>query len=184
MKRKDALIIWGKVEDILVGVRNNNLSGFLIDLIGLVKVYKIDFVKILDNTYKDKDHILYMNNMAFIEFVTFIIPENFIIGSSGDNFEIISKNYIHSTPKLEIEIWSRVSHLIKDLITFNSEKVCTQCQSDHLRILTDLENGDLFEYCETCFFIKPEINKTSGERLLVPACKESLKKGGYLDKVN
>lgn len=79
-------------------------------------------------------------------------------------------------PKSDIEIWRRLSNLIKDIITFVSSTVCPQCKSDHLRILSDIEGINLYRYCETCSYTEGDEKVFNSHELLVPANVAMLKK--------
>ena len=64
----------------------------------------------------------------------------YVIGSTGDDFKTIVEDYVVRKPKSEFEILWRLSSLVKDIMTFTSSEVCPQCNSDHLRILADINN--------------------------------------------
>lgn len=142
-------VLWNECIEIFKKVDNNNLNEFLDDLVLFVTKHKTMFVDVAD--------------LNFLEFISSIDSNKFVIGTTGDNFEGLSTIYNKNKQVNLRDIWRIVSNTIWDLTTFTTKEICPQCRNDNLRILTDLEKKTIYKACETCFWVE-----CNGEGILRP----------------
>lgn len=121
-------------------IEHIELASFLSRLVEIIKSNQEAIVQLLDSKGRYSSCKFPENEKTFFQFVTTISPEMYVIGSTGDDFKTIVEDYVVRKPKSEFEILWRLSNLVKDIMTFTSSEVCPQCNSDHLRILADINN--------------------------------------------
>lgn len=173
-------ILWSEALELFLEIENMSLTSFLRQLVEIVKSNQGAINQILNTRQSNSTYKFSENELNFFQFITTINPEMYVIGSTGDDFNSIVGSYINREPKSEFEILRRISNLVKDIITFTSSEVCPQCNSDHLRILTDINNERLYRHCETCSFTHTADEEFQRQELLIPANITLLKIAGYI----
>lgn len=158
----DERTLWNECVEILKKADNNNLNFLLDELVRLVVRNKNIFSEIAD--------------LNFLEFCCKVNSNEYIIGTTGDNFEGLAKQYINIKKPIVDKIWRVVSNLIWDLTTFTSEEICPNCRSDNLRLLTDISKEKVYKACETCFWIEHNGKAVSRSKDLFPANKHMVLK--------
>lgn len=174
-------ILWSEALELFSEKQNMDLASFLLRLIQIVRDSQETIEHFLDH-YQHTNRInkFTEDEKLLFYYIMTIEPEMYVIGATGDDFNLIMSSYINRPPKSDIEIWRRISNLIKDIITFVSSTVCLQCKSDHLRILSDIKGLNLYRYCETCSYTEGDEKDSKRHEVLVPANVVMLKKADYL----
>ncbi|OAB33531.1 hypothetical protein [Paenibacillus glacialis] len=178
--KRGSNILWSETVELFSEIKNMNLTSFLCRLVEIVKSNQETINQILNEGQRNSKNLTSENEIKFFRFITTIDPEMYVIGSTGDDFNLIVQSYISRTPKSEFEVLRRISNLVKDIITFTSLEVCPQCNSDHLRIVTDISNERLYRHCETCSFTDTADEEFLRQELLIPANIKFLKIAGYI----
>ncbi|WP_134008793.1 hypothetical protein [Lysinibacillus xylanilyticus] len=179
-KKRRMNILWSEALELFSEKQNLDLDTFLFRLIEIIRNNREAIERFLNNS-QNNNKINTEDEKLYFQYVMTIEPEMYVIGATGDDFDLISSSYINLLPKSDIEIWRRLSNLIKDIITFVSSTICPQCKSDHLRILSDIEGVNLYRYCETCSYTEDDEKVFKSHELLVPANVAMLKKADYLN---
>ena len=172
--------LWPEVLEVFFEIEKLDLSTLLRRLIEIVRSNQEAIEHFFDNIQQNKFYKFEENERTLFRFIVKVELEMYIIGTTGDDFKLIVKSYINQTPKSDIEVWRRVSNLITDIITFVSSTVCPHCQSDHLRILSDIDGINLYKSCETCSYTEATDKVTKSQEQLIPANVVMLKKAGYI----
>lgn len=154
----DEKVLWNECIDIFKKVDNSNLKELLDNLVVFIAKHKTKFVDVAD--------------LRFLEFILSINSNKYVVGTTGDNFEGLSRIYNSRQQKNIRDIWRIVSNTIWDLTTFTTEEICPQCKNDNLRILTDLNNEKVYKACETCFWIEEDGKAVPRPKDLFPADKD------------
>ncbi|GAC44049.1 predicted hydrolase [Paenibacillus popilliae ATCC 14706] len=174
-------ILWSEVVKLFSEIEDMNLTSFLRRLVEIVKNNQVAINQILNEGQRSSNYKFSENEKSFFRFIPTIDPEMYVIGSTGDSFNLIVESYISRAPKSEFEVLRRISNLVKDIITFTSSVVCPQCNSDHLRILTDIDSKRLYRHCETCSFTDTTTNEEfQNQELLFPANITLLRMSGFI----
>ncbi|AGF55475.1 hypothetical protein B0P06_000429 [Clostridium saccharoperbutylacetonicum] len=134
------IILWDECIEIFKKVSNKRLNEFLDEMVLFITKHKMSFNEVAD--------------LNFLEFICSIDSNKFIIGTTGDNFEGLSKKYINTKQPTLREILKIISNTIWDLTTITTDEICPHCKSDNLRILTDFKKENIYKSCETCFWIE------------------------------
>lgn len=182
IKQRRIELFWTECTNLFSKIDEISLGYFLQQLIGIVKKYDKDLEKLIVSFHRYRNFQFGDAEKEFLDFIIKMNIEKFIIGSTGDNFNLIVTNYLQQPPLSDIDAWRRISNLIRDLITYTSEVVCPQCKSDYLCVFTDSNGTKLYKYCQTCFFTESEGYTIQGQVGLFPADKNALLKGGFLKK--
>ncbi|MEY9973247.1 hypothetical protein ABH966_003631 [Lysinibacillus sp. RC46] len=178
-KNRGMNILWSEALGLFSEKQKMDLTSFLLRLIEIIRNDQEAIEHFLNHS-QNNNKINTEDEKLYFQYVMTIEPEMYVIGATGDDFDLIISSYINLPPKSEIEICRRLSNLIKDIITFVSSTVCLQCKSDHLRILSDIEGINLYKYCETCSYTEGDEKVSKSREFLVPANVVMLKKADYL----
>ncbi|MDO7908910.1 hypothetical protein Q5741_21275 [Paenibacillus sp. JX-17] len=108
-------------------------------------------------------------DMFILKFITQLDIKDYYVGSTGNDYELIIKKSIEEEPTDYYSFWKFLSNMVLDLVVFVTDKVCPNCKSDHLRVLTDREQINIYLYCETCFLCISEVGENVEEKELLPA---------------
>lgn len=154
----DEKVLWNECIDIFKKVDNSNLKELLDNLVVFIAKHKTKFVDVAD--------------LSFLEFILSINSNKYFVGTTGDNFEGLSRIYNLRQQKNIRDICRIVSNTIWDLTKFTTEEICPQCKNDNLRILTDLSNEKVYKACETCFLIEENGKAVPRQKDLFPADKD------------
>lgn len=141
---------------ILKGIKNNHLEDNLNKLKEFTCLFRDEFTP-----YADK---------YFLDFVGQLDVRLYILDSSGDDFEMMSKSYIKrldSSNTKVVDIWRTVESLIWELCVFCTDIVCPRCKSDTLKIVQDLDNH-IYKVCDTCFYSETEEGAVSTPICIIP----------------
>ncbi len=166
MRKENAVsILWGECKDIFLSSSNQQLEDLLKNALNIVRKYDAFFRKKAD-----------------LEFLNYIIKMNadeYIIGTNGDDFEILTKTYIR-LEGISVEIiWQILSQLIWDLTVPVTNKICPFCRCDNVVLLADKEKKHLYESCENCFGTAEDGIRIMRPDNLFPASKDMVEKHYY-----
>ena len=100
-KQEKQVILWEECKSIFKQTENSHTDRLLKEIIEIVKKYKLILSDVADND--------------FLEYITNIDSSEFIVGTNGDNYELILKNYIKMDECSLEEIWTILSQLVWDL---------------------------------------------------------------------
>lgn len=161
-KQEEQVILWEECKSIFKQTENSHTDRLLKEIIEIVKKYKFILSDVADND--------------FLEYITNIDSSEFIVGTNGDNYELILKNYIKMDECSLEEIWTILSQLVWDLSAMVSDKVCPNCRGDHLAYYTDKANMHLYESCLGCFSTWENSKLIKKPKEIFPAPKNVLSK--------
>ena len=129
-KENVVLTLWGECKKIFLSASNEQLEDLLKNILEIVRKNYIIFQQIAD--------------LKFLDYVVIMDANEYIIGTTGDNFELILKAYIQQKDiSLEI-IWRILAQLIWDLTLPVTDKICPFCHCDNLALLTDEEKKHIY----------------------------------------
>lgn len=163
MKQKEEqIILWEECKSIFRQTKNSHTGRLLKAIIEIVKKYKNIFSDVADTD--------------FLNYITSIDSSEFIVGTNGDNYELILNGYLIMEECNVEETWEILSQLVWDLSAMVSEKVCPSCKGDHLAYYTDKTNKHLFESCLSCFSTWENSKLIKKPKEIYPATKNVLSK--------
>ncbi len=124
MKQKDTnLILWKECKDVFLSASNQKLRELLCEVLEIVKKNYVFFHKIAD--------------LNFLDYVIKIDANDYLIGTTGDDFELRVKEFAKQDAISDEFIWVILSQLIWDLILPTTDRICPFCHCDNLTLLMD-----------------------------------------------
>lgn len=130
--------LWNDCKKVFQKAKNEHPDYLLKDIIEIIREYSEILVSVAD--YNDIEYIINMN-----------VPD-FIVGTNGDNFELLLTNLLKiSNPGLD-DIWKMLSQLVWDLSVVVSSELCPNCKCDYISYYTDKTKTHLYESCVNCFW--------------------------------
>lgn len=159
MSQKDIhSILWKECKDVFLSASNQNLRELLCEILGIVRKNYAFFHKIAD--------------LNFLDYVMEIDANDYLVGTTGDDFELRLKESAKQDTVSDEFIWVTLSQLIWDLILPTTDRICPFCHCDNLTLLMDEKRRHVYESCENCLWLSENDKQIMRLDNLLPASKD------------
>lgn len=159
MSQKDInSILWKECKDVFLSASNQNLRELLCEILGIVRKNYAFFHKIAD--------------LNFLDYVMEIDANDYLVGTTGDDFELRLKESAKQDTVSDEFIWVTLSQLIWDLILPTTDRICPFCHCDNLTLLMDEKRRHVYESCENCLGLSENDKQIMRLDNLLPASKD------------
>ena len=126
--------------------------------------------KLRDNRIKD----LYIDHLAYFENIPDTQVEHYEYWYSLD--ELLEQDVLNVFPTRYEQPVLYVRELLWELVAFKSDRNCSRCRNDMLRVLTDREATKVFFSCDLCAYTEDLLgNEVLHHENLFPASKALIK---------